>query len=67
MLVPIAMILSVILAYLDNAFSENESELEQKSYIKYALITGIISLIIVYISNIPIRMDEEINLGNPPF
>ena len=66
LLIPISMILSVILVYIDNIFNE-ENEVDQKVYVKYALITGLISLIIVYISNIPIRLDEEISHGTTPF
>ena len=65
LLIPLSIIMAVCLVYIDSIF--NKTKVDKKVYIKYALIVGVISLIIVYIDNIPIRLDEEIIHGNPPF
>ena len=65
MLVPLSVFVGLLLIHLDSRMSD--TDLTRKQYVKYSLIIGVISLVSVYICNSPIRLDEEIIHGNPPF
>lgn len=64
-LVIIAIIVSLILTYLDSKFTDKE--VTKKDYIKSSLIIGIISTFIIYIHNIQGKLEEEVLSGPPPF
>jgi hypothetical protein len=64
-IVPIAIIVALILIYLDSLV--NKKELTKKDYLKYALIVGGISSFIVYVNTMEGKIEEEILAGPAPF
>lgn len=65
MVVPIAIIIALILIYIDSIV--NKKELTKKDYLKYSLIVGGISSFIVYVNTMEGKIEEEILAGPAPF
>lgn len=63
--VPFAIIVSLLLIYIDSVI--NKKILTKKDYLKYTLIIGGISSLIVYINTLEGKIEEEILAGPAPF
>lgn len=63
--VPIAIIFSLVLMYIDSKISNKEMKLND--YLKIATATAFLSFVIVYINNLKGVVSEEILTGSPPF
>lgn len=64
-LVPVVIIFSLILFYINNKFSSDQAN--KRDYVKLSLLTGFISTFIVYIHNLKGNIEEEIMSGPTPF
>lgn len=64
-IVPIIMLISVLFLFIDSMISGKE--VETSSYLKIAMISGLLSMFIVHINTIKGFVQEEIITSPPPF
>jgi hypothetical protein len=59
------MIITVTVMFLESKITQKP--ISKNTYVKSALIVGLISTLIVYICSLPGGVDEEISVGKVPF
>lgn len=64
-IVPIIMIISVLFIFIDSMITGKE--VETSSYLKTAMVAGLLSMLIVHINTIKGFVQEEIITTPPPF
>ena len=65
LLVPIVIICAVFITFLDGKI--NKKSIDNTSYLKIALLSGIISIFCVYVNTLKGSVQEEILVGAAPF
>lgn len=64
-IVPVIMIIAVLFLFTDSFFTEKE--LGVSSYLKTAVIAGVLAVLVVYVNDIKGIVGEEIITTAPPF
>lgn len=64
-IVPIIMLISILFVFIDSMITNKE--VETSTYLKTAMISGLLSVFIVYINTIKGFVQEEIITTPPPF
>lgn len=64
-LVPILIIISLILTFIDSKITKNK--VSNSTYIKVSLLAGLIGILCVYVNTIKGHIQEEVLTGAAPF